>query len=113
MDTATKVTRTDCLVARLSDGGPASGLEIVGYEVQLPAGTVAGRHRHAYSTVARVLDGVYQFQIGDAAAKDFKAGEVFSEPAGEIVSGRALTATTLYVVVVRQPGVPEARQETR
>jgi hypothetical protein len=39
MQTATKVTRTDCLVARLGADGPAAGLEIVGYEVQLPEGT--------------------------------------------------------------------------
>ena len=109
MQTATQVTRTDCLVARLGADSAAAGLEIVGYEVQLPEGTVAGRHRHAYSTVVRVLDGVYQFQIGDDAAKDFKAGAVFSEPAGAVVSGRAVTAATLYVVVVREPGVPEAR----
>ena len=109
MQTATQVTRTDCLVTRLGADSAAAGLEIVGYEVQLPEGTVAGRHRHAYSTVVRVLDGVYQFQIGDDAVKDFKAGAVFSEPAGAVVSGRAVTAATLYVVVVREPGVPEAR----
>jgi quercetin dioxygenase-like cupin family protein len=109
MTAATKVTRTDCLVATLGDRAPASALEIVGYEVQLPEGTVAGPHRHAYSTVARVLDGVYQFRIGDGPAKDYRAGEVFSEPAGAIVSGRAVTATTLYVVLVRQPGEPEAK----
>ena len=109
METASKVTRTDCLVARLGDDGPAKGLEIVGYEVHLPEGTVAGPHRHAYSTVARVLDGIYEFQAGDATATDYKAGEVFSEPAGVVVRGRARTATTLYVVVVREPGVPEAR----
>ena len=108
MTAATKVTRTDCLVAALGDRAAASNLEIVGYEVQLPEGTVAGPHRHAFSTVARVLDGVFQFQIGDGPAKDYKVGEVFSEPAGATVSGRAVTATTLYVVLVRQPGEPEA-----
>jgi hypothetical protein len=35
--------------------------------------------------------------------------EVFSEPAGISVSGHAVEATTLYVVLVREPGVPEAR----
>ena len=109
METPTKVTRTDCLVAPLGDRAPTAGLEIVGYEVHLPADTAAAPHRHAYSTVARVLDGVYRFQIGDGPAKEFTAGEVFSEPAGAVVSGRALVPTTLYVVVVRQPGEPEAR----
>jgi len=109
MQAATKVTRTDCLVAPLGDRAPAAGLEIIGYEVHLPEGTDAGPHRHAYSTVARVLDGVFRYQIGDGPAKDYTAGEVFSEPAGVVVSGRALAPTTLYVVLVRQPGEPEAR----
>ena len=37
MQTATKTTRTDCLVARLGADGPAAGLEIVGYEEARPA----------------------------------------------------------------------------
>ncbi len=97
--------RTDCLVAPLGE----RALEVVGYEVRLPEGTEAGRHRHAYSTVVRVLEGVYRFQVGDDVAKDYTVGEVFSEPAGAIVSGKAIIATTLYVVLVREPGVPEAR----
>jgi quercetin dioxygenase-like cupin family protein len=105
METASKVIRTDCLVNRLG----ADELEIVSYETRLPAGTVAGPHRHAYSTMARVLEGTFQFRIGDGPAKDYTVGEVFSEPAGEVVSGRALTETTLYVVLVRAPGTPEAR----
>jgi quercetin dioxygenase-like cupin family protein len=99
------VTRTDCLVAPLGE----RALEVVGYEVRLPEGTEAGRHRHAYSTVVRVLEGVYRSQVGDDIAKDYSVGGVFSEPAGAIVSGKAITATTLYVVLVREPGVPEAR----
>jgi hypothetical protein len=34
---------------------------------------------------------------------------VFSEPGGVPVRGTVLKATTLYVVLVREPGVPEAR----
>ena len=97
--------RTDCLIAPLGE----RGLQIVGYEVRLPAGTDAAPHRHAYSTVARVLEGVFRCQIAGGPAKDHGVGEVFSEPAGEVVSGKALTDTTLYVVLVREPGVPEAR----
>jgi len=100
-----KATRTDCLVAPLGE----RALEVVGYEVRLPEGMEAGRHRHAYSTVVRVLEGVYRFQVDAGVAKDYTVGEIFSEPAGTIVSGKAVTATTLWVVLVREPGVPEAR----
>jgi quercetin dioxygenase-like cupin family protein len=99
------VTRTDRLAAPLDQGG----LEIVGYEVQLPDGYEIQSHVHAHSTIARVLDGTLRYQIGDAAARDYAPGDVFSEPAGVPVRGRALKATTLYVVLVRRPGEPEAR----
>jgi hypothetical protein len=36
------------------------------------------------------------------------AGSIFSERADVAVTGRAVTDTTLYVVLVRQPGEPEA-----
>jgi quercetin dioxygenase-like cupin family protein len=105
METATKVTRTDRLVSTLGE----RALEIVGYEVQLPEGYEIQAHRHGYSTMARVLEGVLRYQVGDAAAKDYGVGDVFSEPAGVPVTGRAVTPVTLYVVLVREPGVPEAR----
>ena len=99
------VIRTDRLVAPLDPGGQ----EIVGYEVQLPDGYEIQAHVHATSTMARVLDGALRYQIGDAPAKDYAVGDVFSEPAGVPVRGRALKATTLYVVLVRRSGEPEAR----
>jgi quercetin dioxygenase-like cupin family protein len=102
---APKVTRTDRLVAPLGE----RALEIVGYEVHLAAGTEAAPHRHGYSTMARVLDGVFRYKIGDGPMKDYAAGDVFSEPAGVPVTGLAVTPVTLYVVLVRQPGEPEAR----
>ena len=99
------VTRTDRLVAGLDQ----SGLEIVGYEVQLPDGYEIQSHVHAYSTIARVLDGALSYQIGDGPSKEYGVGDLFTEPAGVPVRGRALKATTLYVVLVRKPGEPEAR----
>ena len=99
------VTRTDRLAAPLDQ----HGLEIVGYEVQLPDGYEIQSHVHAYSTIARVLDGALSYQIGDAPAQEYAVGGVFSEPAGVPVRGRALKETTLYVVLVRRPGEPEAR----
>jgi quercetin dioxygenase-like cupin family protein len=99
------VTRTDRLAAPLD----RHGLEIVGYEVQIPESYEIQSHIHAYSTIARVLAGALRYQIGDAPAKEYAVGDVFSEPAGVPVCGRALTPTTLYVVLVRQPGEPEAR----
>lgn len=53
--------------------------------------------------------GAGQLQVGDGPEKEYKVGDVFSEPAGVAVTGRAVTDTTLYVVLVRQPGEPEAR----
>jgi quercetin dioxygenase-like cupin family protein len=99
------VTRTDRLVAPLDQGG----LEIVGYEVLLPDGYEIQSHVHAYPTIVRVLDGALTYQVGDAPAKDYGAGDVFSEPAGVAVRGRAVKPTTLYVVLVRRPGEPEAK----
>jgi quercetin dioxygenase-like cupin family protein len=102
---AAKVSRTDLHVSPLGE----RGLEVVGYETRLPEGLLVRPHQHAYSTVGRVLDGIFQLQVGDGPVKDYKAGEIFSEPAGKVVSGKAVTETTLYVVLVREPGTPEAR----
>jgi hypothetical protein len=53
--------------------------------------------------------GAGQLQVGDGPEKEHKVDDVFSEPAGVVVTGRAVTDTTLYVVLVRQPGEAEAR----
>jgi quercetin dioxygenase-like cupin family protein len=81
------------------------------YIADVPAGCEADPHRHAYPTVVYVLEGAFQLQEGEHGEKvtDYKAGEAFSEPAGEVVAGRALVPTKLLVVVLREPGKPEAR----
>ena len=102
-------SRNDLFDAPLTDHGPAAGLQIVSYEVRLPEGMATGPHRHSYTTAGRVIEGVFRFQVDGGEAKDLKAGDVFSEPAGVTVKGWALTSTTLHVVLVREPGVPEAK----
>jgi quercetin dioxygenase-like cupin family protein len=90
---------------------PASGrLELSAYVSELPAGYETGRHRHAYPTVAYVLEGIFRFEEGDngQTVTDYKAGEMFSEGAGVVVSGRALTEVRLLVVAPHESGKPES-----
>jgi quercetin dioxygenase-like cupin family protein len=105
-----RAVRTQQLKCAL-EGFPANGrLELTGYVSQLPAGYETGRHRHNYSTVAYVLEGLFRFEEGEngETVTDYKAGEMFSERAGVVVSGRALTDTRLLVVAPHEPGKPES-----
>jgi quercetin dioxygenase-like cupin family protein len=104
---AVRTQQMHCGLERL----PASGrLELTAYVSELPAGYDTGRHRHNYSTVAYVLHGVFHFEEGEngETVTDYKAGEMFSERAGVVVSGRALTETRLLVVAPHEPGKPES-----
>ena len=98
------VRRTDLLKTAIAD----TPLELAAYTTDLPAGYDITPHRHAFSTVGYVLEGLFRLTTGDMT-KDYRPGEVFTEPAGVVVTGRALEATKLYMVIPRQPGQPEAR----
>jgi quercetin dioxygenase-like cupin family protein len=101
--------RTDLRKTPVGDVSP-DRLELAAYTTELPAGYEIQRHRHTYSTVGYVLEGKFRLEVGESGEKVFECGPggVFTEPAGETVSGKALEATKLYIVLARQPGKPEA-----
>jgi quercetin dioxygenase-like cupin family protein len=110
MENELRAVRTQQLQCELN-GLPASGrLKLTAHVSELPAGYDTGRHRHYFSTVAYVLEGVFRFEEGEngETVTEYKAGEMFSERAGVVVSGRALTETRLLVVALHEPGKPES-----
>jgi quercetin dioxygenase-like cupin family protein len=78
--------------------------------IRIPRGPTPGRHRHPYSTVVYVLEGTFRLEIGEReeTVTDYRLGEAFSEPAGTVVNGRALTATKLLVVLPKEGGKPQS-----
>lgn len=102
--------RTNLLKCEL-DTLPAGGrLDLVTSRSEIPTGAETGRHHHPYATVVYVLEGLFRLEVGEhgEAAADSKAGEVFSEPAGQVVTGRALAPTKLLVVLPKEPNQPES-----
>ena len=102
--------RTDLLKTQLSGLPPGGRLDVRATVTELPIGWEAGRHRHFYSTVVYVLEGIFRLEVGEQGEQvtDYRAGEAFTEPAGVVVNGRALEPTRILVVAAREPGKPEA-----
>ena len=100
--------RTDLMNVPLHP--PAGPLELHGYTAATPAGSTSGRHRHPYPTLVYVLAGTYRLEEGEHGEKvtDYRAGDMFSEPAGVVVNGHALTDATLLVILPAEPGKPES-----
>ena len=108
--TQPKPHRTDLMRVSLTSLPSTGQLELHGYVSESPAGSQSGPHRHPYSTLVYVLAGTYRLEVGERGqtVTDYTVGQAFSEPAGVIVNGRAMTDSRLLVIVPTEPGRPES-----
>jgi quercetin dioxygenase-like cupin family protein len=76
----TPTQRTDVMTQPLAD---IPGREVRITLLDLMPGHASPPHRHPnHHVFGYIVDGTYQWQIGDGAVKTFKPGEAFYEPPG-------------------------------
>lgn len=109
--TEARSVRTDLLQCELRELPAGGRLDLKAYISELDAGYEVEPHRHPYATIVYVLEGLFRFAVGarGETVAEYKAGDIFSEPAGAVVRGRALQPTRLLVVLPREPGKPESQ----
>ncbi len=82
--TEAPVTRLTLLDQLLSGGMDVSHVEV--RRISISPGTTGGAHIHNGPVFGTIEKGSVTFQIGDEAETTLRAGDVFYEPAGVVVS---------------------------
>ena len=65
-----------------------AGREVIQTIVELEPGTVAPRHSHPGEEIIYVLEGTWEYTVGDSPPRTLKAGDVLFIPAGTPHSAR-------------------------
>jgi len=86
----------------------APGREAVQAVAELPAGMAVGRHTHPGEEVSYVLEGTVLLLIDGQPAREVKAGEGFSIPAGvvhdaKVVGDKGSKVLATYIVEKGKP----------
>jgi len=74
--------RRTALLAHQLDAAPD---RVEAYRVELPPGTPAGPHRHPGAVTGYVESGLIAFERDGQPARELHPGDVFVEPAGEVI----------------------------
>ncbi|PPG36088.1 hypothetical protein C5C53_15565 [Rathayibacter sp. AY1E3] len=82
--TESPITRSTLLHQSLAGGMDVSHVEV--RRISIAAGTKGGAHVHNGPVFGAIERGSVTFQIGEEAQTTLRAGDVFYEPAGVIVS---------------------------
>ncbi|MBT2503460.1 cupin domain-containing protein [Curtobacterium sp. ISL-83] len=82
--TASPITRSTLLDQPLGGGMDVAHVEV--RRISIAAGTTGGAHIHNGPVFGTIEKGSVTFQIGDGTATTLRAGDVFYEPAGVVVS---------------------------
>jgi quercetin dioxygenase-like cupin family protein len=102
------VKRTELLRMALEG---MEGKEGVMYVAELPPGAAAGKHTHPGAEFAYILDGALTLEPQGQAAKTYKAGEAFHNPA-KVIHDAKNTSTTgstkVLVFLIAEKGQPLA-----
>jgi quercetin dioxygenase-like cupin family protein len=77
----TDIRRTELLTHPLS----AAPDRVEAYRVELPPGQPAGRHFHPGPVAGYVESGLITFERDGQPARELRPGDVFFEPAGEVI----------------------------
>jgi quercetin dioxygenase-like cupin family protein len=98
-------------VTPIIDGAPISGQPdkvFVLVSIEWPSGSVGPKHTHPGDEYGVVTTGTYALKIGDAAWKDYKAGESFYVPAGAVhQSENAGFGTSTMHAYILEKGKPQ------
>ncbi len=89
--------------------GPAAGYETIEARVEIPAGSLIGRHTHFGVETSYVLDGSIMLDVQGVGPKTYAAGQGFQVPTGVPHGGKCGDKTaTLVGVYVVEKGKPLA-----
>lgn len=82
--TESPITRSTLLDQPLAGGMNVSHVEV--RRISIAAGTTGGAHVHNGPVFGTIESGSVAFQIGEESETTLRAGDVFHEPAGVVVS---------------------------
>jgi quercetin dioxygenase-like cupin family protein len=89
--------------------GPAAGYETIEARVEIPAGSLIGRHTHFGVETSYVLEGSVMLDVQGVGPKTYTAGQGFQVPPGVPHGGKCGdAAATLIGVYVVEKGKPLA-----
>src|SRR5262245_48037702 len=69
------------------------GHEVIQVRVELAPGVAAPKHTHPGEEIIYVLEGTWEYQIGDQPSATYKAGDVLFVPAGVVHSAKNIGST--------------------
>ncbi|HXT06859.1 MAG TPA: cupin domain-containing protein [Roseiarcus sp.] len=95
------------LVSRVD--GPAPGYEVIEARIEIPAGSVIGRHTHFGVETSYVLEGSVMLDVQGVGPKTYTAGQGFQVPTGVAHGGKCGDKQAVLVgVYVVEKGKPLA-----